>query len=439
MLKSLKQNALLKVVSFNSISVAVSFVLGIFATKIVSVYLGTSGMAMLGSFRNFTAMLKSVATLGINNSFIKLFVENKDDKEELEVIYATFFWFFLMISTLLALFVFIFANSISEFLFVSNSFADHIRFFGLLLPLIVINTFWMAIYNALEKYKKIVVLQIISNVLIFGFTTFLIVNKAINGGLLAIVLGELLMVLVTFIFVLKDKSYYFTFNFSKILKKKYLNVIKKFSSMALLSAVIAPATLMLIRNFIIETHSIQEAGIWDATTKFSSFYMLVFSSGLSLYYMPKLASLTTDVAFKMELKSYFKVFVPLFLTALVVVYLLKGFILNIAFTAAFSKVNEVLIWQLLGDFLRIMTLAFGYQIVVKARIKKYFILEIVFNASYLLLSFYLVPLFSFEGALQAYFCANLILFILILWMFRKLFWSSIVEVRNVDTKNKTHS
>jgi PST family polysaccharide transporter len=261
-------------------------------------------------------------------------------------------------------------------------------------------------------------------VLIFSFTAFLIVNKAINGGLLAVVLGELLMVLVTFAFVLKDKSYYFTFSFQKILKKKYLNVIKKFSSMALLSAVIAPATLILIRNFIIETHSVQEAGIWDATNKFSSFYMLVFSSGLSLYYMPKLASLTTDEAFKMELKSYFKVFVPLFLTALVAVYLLKGIILDVAFTAAFSKVNEVLIWQLLGDFLRIMTVAFGYQIVVKARIKKYFILEIVFNVSYLLLSFYLVPLFSFEGALQAYFCANLILFILILWMFRKLFWSS---------------
>jgi len=131
--------------------------------------------------------------------------------------------------------------------------------------------------------------------------------------------------------------------------------------------------------------------------------------------------LTTDEDFKMELKSYFKLFVPLFLTVLVAVFLLKGIILDLAFTAAFSKVNEVLIWQLLGDFLRIMTLAFGYQIVVKASVKKYFILEIVFNVSYLLLSFYLVPLFSIEGALQAYFCANLILFILILWMFRKLF------------------
>jgi PST family polysaccharide transporter len=281
----------------------------------------------------------------------------------------------------------------------------------------------MAIYNALEKYKRIVILQIVSNVLIFVFTAFLIVNHAVNGGLLAVALGELIMVLVTFGFVIKDKSY-FQFNLQKILEKKYLDVIKRFSSMALLSAIIAPATLMLIRNFIIETHSIQEAGIWDATNKFSSFYMLVFSSGLSLYYMPKLASLTTDAAFKTELKSYFKVFVPLCLLALVAVFLLKGIILNIAFTSAFLKVNDVLIWQLLGDFLRIMTLAFGYQIVVKANIKKYFILEIVFNVAYLLLSFYLVPLFSFQGALQAYFFANLIVFVLILFMFRKLFLNS---------------
>ncbi|MFV8370291.1 O-antigen translocase [Flavobacterium sp. LB2R40] len=423
MLKILKQNALLKVVSLNSISVVVSFVLGIISTKIVSVYLGTSGMALLGSLRNFTAMMKSIATLGINNSLIKLFVENKEDKKELGIIYATFFWFFLLIATVLGLLILLFANTISELLLFTNSFANPIRFFGLLLPLIVINTFWIAIYNALEQYKKIIVLQIISNVLIFGFTAFLIVENAINGGLLAVVFGELLMVIVTFVFVLKDKSY-FQFNLQKVLKKKYLNVIKQFSAMALLSAVIAPVTLMLIRNFIIETHSIQEAGIWDATNKFSSFYMLVFSSGLSLYYMPRLASLTTDLEFKVELKSYFKFFVPLFLTVLVAVFLLKGIIVDVAFTAAFSKVNEVLIWQLLGDLLRIMTLAFGYQIVVKASVKKYFILEIVFNVAYLLLSFYLISLFSFEGASQAYFFANLIVFFLILFMFRKLLLNS---------------
>jgi PST family polysaccharide transporter len=60
-------------------------------------------------------MIKSVATLGINNSFIKLFVENKEDKNELGIIYSTFFGFYwfhrygFTYSTL--------ADSISEFLF----------------------------------------------------------------------------------------------------------------------------------------------------------------------------------------------------------------------------------------------------------------------------------------------------------------------------------
>jgi PST family polysaccharide transporter len=93
-LNLIKQNTLLKVLSLNSISVAVSFVLGVFSSKIIAVFLGTSGMALMGSFRNFALLVKSIATLGISNSIVKLFVENKDDKQEISVIYSTFFWIF---------------------------------------------------------------------------------------------------------------------------------------------------------------------------------------------------------------------------------------------------------------------------------------------------------------------------------------------------------
>ena len=75
----------------NSFSVAISFLLGLLSTKIISVFLGASGMALMGSFRNFSTMTKSLATLGINNSVVKLFVENKKNREELSIIYSTFF------------------------------------------------------------------------------------------------------------------------------------------------------------------------------------------------------------------------------------------------------------------------------------------------------------------------------------------------------------
>ena len=386
-------------------------------------FLGTSGMALMGSFRNFALMLKSVATLGISNSIVKLFVENKEDKRELSVIYSTFFWIFLFISTALALFVLLFASPISTFLFYTNTYTTPIRFFGLLLPLMVINSFWLAIYNGLEKFKRILLIQIISNVLVFGLTALLIWKKNILGGLLSVAIGEVLMVLVTFIFVSRQADY-FKFDLQKLISKKYFNTIKKFSVMALLTAIIAPLTLLFIRNMIVEKYAIQEAGIWDAVNRLSSFYMIFFSSGLSLYYMPKLASIHTESEFKTELKSYFKVFVPLFLVMLIVIYIAKGIILKLAFTPDFSKVESVLIWQLLGDFFRIMTLAFGFQILVKTMMKRYFLVEIVFNSMYFLLSFYLIKENATEGVLQAYFYTNVFCFLLVLFLFRKLFYSS---------------
>ena len=419
-MKFLKQNTLLKVLSLNSISVAMSFVLGVFSSKIISVFLGTSGMALMGSFRNFALMIKSLATLGASNSIVKLFVENKQDKKELSIIYSTFFWLFLIVSTFLTLLLIVFASSLSSFLFYTDSYSNPIRFFGLLVPFMVINTFWLAIYNGLEKYKSIVIIQIISNVIVFGVTALLIWKQGIVGGLYSIGIGEFLMVIVTFLFIRKDNDY-FKFDLQKTLSNKYIKVIQKFSIMAILSAIIVPLTLLIIRNNIVQSYSIHEAGIWDAVNRLSSFYMMFFSSGLSLYYMPKLASIDSEKEFVIELKSYFKIFVPLFLLMLIVIYIVKEMIIKVAFTEEFSSVNHLLIWQLAGDFLRIITLAFGFQIVVKMMLKRYFIGEIIFNLSYFLLSIYLMRYNAIEGVLQAYFYANLITLLLIIFMFKDIF------------------
>jgi PST family polysaccharide transporter len=195
--------------------------------------------------------------------------------------------------------------------------------------------------------------------------------------------------------------------------------MQRYSIMALLSAVLVPLTLILIRDRIVSVQSIQEAGIWDGVNRLSGFYMIFFNTGITLYYMPKLASLKTDSEFKLEIINYFKTLVPLFIVMLIVVFILKNYIIELAFTKEFNKINSILIWQLLGDFFKIMTLAFGFQILVKSMLKKYFIIEIVFNVCFFILSYVLIPQRSSEGVVQAYFTANLVTFLIIIFMFRK--------------------
>ena len=419
MISKLKNNPLIKVLSLNSVSVGVSFVLGLLSSKIISVFLGPSGMALMGSFRNFTAMIKSIATLGMNTSVVKLIVENKEDKEEVSIIYSTFFGVFLGLAIVLGVSVALCSIWISNWIFFTNSYTTPIQFFGLMLPLIVINVFWTSVYNSFEKFKHIISIQIISNLIIFASTAYLIWQNNIQGGLLSVAVGEVIMFFVTYLFIRKTFSE-FKFDYHQIEFKKYLSDMQRFSIMALLSAVLVPLTLILIRDNIVSVHSIQEAGIWDGVNRLSSFYMLIFNTGLSMYYMPKLASLKTDSEFKMELKSYFKTLVPLFIGMILVILILKSYIIQLAFTKEFNKINSILIWQLLGDFFRIMTLAFGFQILVKSMLKKYFIIEFVFNFSFLILAYLWIPSRSSEGVVQAYLAANVVSFLIILFMFRKL-------------------
>lgn len=350
------------------------------------------------------------------------------------MIYSTFFWIFTIISVVLGLFIVLFSGFLGRLLFTTPDYDFVIRLFGLLLPFFVLNTFWMAVYNGLQQFRKIVVIQILSSVFTFILTIVLIYFNKLNGALIATAISDMVLLLVTLLFVL-DNRQYFSFNLQKVISKKYVSVIGKFSVMSLLSAVIVPVTLIAIRNLLINSFSVERAGIWDAVNRVSGFYMLFLSSGLSMYYMPRLAELKTNSEFLSELKYYFKTLVPLFLLLLTGIFIFKDFIINLALTKEFSEVKEIILWQLLGDLLKVMSLAFGYHILVKTMMKKYFAVEIIFNLSYFGLAYILIQNENVLGAVKAYFLANVIALVLMLIMFRKLFFGPESDEKKVSVKS----
>jgi PST family polysaccharide transporter len=408
-----EKHKLLKVLSLNALAVLVQFVLGIFSVRIVSEFLGPSGMALTGNFRSFTTLFKSISILGLKEGLIKLFLENTDNKEENNRVVSSFLVFFLGFSFFLSILIVLFAEPLSSYLFQTTVFSVYLNYFALLLPFFVLQTLLVTLFNAHQEFKKIVGIQIITNILLFISSFYFIYQQKLEGSLFAIAIADFISFFVAVFFVRKQFSFSFKF------QSHYLKTISKFIVMALVSAILIPVTAILIRNYIIDNSSLYHAGIWEAISRISGFYMLFFSAGLSLYYLPKLSALKTDDEFKTELKYYFSILIPVFIGVLLLVFLLKEIIISIALTSEFKPVSELLIWQLFGDLFRVMTLAFGFQILVKTMIVKYIIVELFYNVCYLLFSFLLFDFFQVKGVLQAYLLTNALTFFMVLVMFRK--------------------
>lgn len=412
------RHILLKVLSLNAIAVFVQFILGLISVNVVSVYLGSSGMALMGNLRNFINIFKSISTIGLKEGFIKLFIENSEQVQR-EKIFSSVLSFFGLITLFCSIIVIAFASKWSKAIFQTELYSHYLVLFGLLLPFFTFQTFLVTLLNAQQFFKKLIALQLISSLVIFASTTFFTIQNQLDGAIFTLVISDLILLICTLFFFHKKEAYRY-FNTLKNIDFSYFKSIKKFLMMALVSAILVPLTSLLIRSLIIADISLDAAGNWEAVNRISGFYMMFFSAGLSMYYLPKLSTLNSPLEFKKELGYYFKTLVPLFVLVLVLVFLTKNWIIDYVLASKFHMVKSLLIWQLLGDLFKIMTLAFGYQILVKTMVKEYLIVEITFNFLFYVGSVFLLKYFSLEGTVMAYFYSSVITFLIVLYFFRKV-------------------
>lgn len=90
-IKKITQTNLFKITSLNSFSVVLKIGIGLVTSKVLAVFVGPSGMALVGNLRNFLTSLESISTLGFQSGIIKYVAENQKNKEVLRKIMATVF------------------------------------------------------------------------------------------------------------------------------------------------------------------------------------------------------------------------------------------------------------------------------------------------------------------------------------------------------------
>jgi len=95
----------------------------------------------------------------------------------------------------------------------------------------------------------------------------------------------------------------------------------------------------------------------------------------------------------------------------IVVFILKEYIILIAFDKSFLPMLELFKWQLVGDVIKIASWLLSYTLIAKAKTKYFIGTEIIFSISFVLFSIIMIDNFNLIGITYA-FVLNYLLYLI---------------------------
>ncbi|MEN3322630.1 O-antigen translocase [Mariniflexile soesokkakense] len=414
----INKNVLIKVTSLQAASVLTRIIAGILTSKAIAVFIGPTGLALIGNLRNFVGSFQTIAILGFYNGAVKYISDFKEDVVELSKTISTIFYVGFTSTILVSFFCYFNAQFINDIIFPDyNNYSFVIKVFAIVLPFYALNMFSFSIMNGFSKYKILIVINIIGQILSVSIALLLIYQKKIDGALISVVIAESLIFLITLVGITNRRSLAPLIKVNSI-SFSFLKKMGTYSLMALFSAIIMPLVAIAIRSYIIENVGYKDAGFWEAMTRISKYYLMLVSSLMALYILPRFSEIDGIKEFRKEVFGFYKTVMPVLVIGLVAIYFLKPYIVTIIFSEDFKPVEDLFLWQLLGDFIKVLSMVIAYQFLAKKMFWHYILTEAFLVIILYTTSIYFIDLYdNVQGAVMAHFVSYIMYYGIILLIF----------------------
>lgn len=387
---------LLKTSALNGVAVLIKTATLFILNKILAIYVGPSGYAMIGQFQNFIQMITTFSGSMINTAVTKYTAEYYEDKQKQKKIWQNAGSIVFILSLLFALLIIIFQQQLSLYIFHSLEYQSVFIWFAIFLVFFNFNTLFLAILNGKKEILKLVLANITGSLVSLVITAALAVKYHLYGALVALSVYQSLAFFVTLYLCYKADWFKFSYLFGKIDK----DTAKKFASfalMALVSAICVPLSQMVIRTYIGQEFGVNYAGYWEAMIRLSAAYLMLVTTTLGVYYLPRLSELKVLAEIKKEVYLGYKFVFPLAILGGIFAYLLRDWVIVVLFSEKFLPMADLFLWQMIGDSLKIGSWILAYLMLSKAMIKLFVTTEIMFTISSILLTYTCTQMFGFEG------------------------------------------
>jgi len=386
-------------------------------TKLFAIFLGPSGIAVLGNMKSVMQILMSSGSFGMQRGIIRFTSEFREQRHAFQKLLGTAHIIYGLIALVIAVVLFFLSDYFAAAILQDDKYVWLFQILAIIVPFQGFHVLYFSILQGLDNYKKVVwveLIMIFCNLIFVGVSTF---KFGLTGALFAVACIPVFYFFVSAFFLKSDIPNFKIAWSSSTAKNLFL-----YALMTLFSGIAFPLLFILIRNHISSVLGMDEVGYWEAINQFSFFYFILLNSVMLMYVLPKITAQTDNMFYRSQVVEYLKKIMPLFAVFLIVLFLLRKYAILVLLSPEFTSIETLFGWQLLGDFFRALTLIFSIYFHARRMAIPYITIDALLIVLLFTLTTVFVDSYGLIGAVKAHFISYFIYFIVtVFWLRKTLF------------------
>jgi polysaccharide transporter, PST family len=402
--------------------------------KLAAVVLGPEGIGIYAQGLAFLTFAATFCTLGMGQGIVKHLAERDRGllggishaqiiRRSLQVQ--------LGVASAVAALVIAFSKPLAGFLFGDKNAWNYVIVVGVTIPFTVLLSNFGYFLQGLKRVRAFTAASAINAVIGVVLFSVLILVLRLNGAILGLLTTTVVGVLVFWLTFLKTSasSESVAVNGEKRDQSQLTLTLLKYGGVVFVSGSLETLTALLLRTWIVNYSGAVQNGIYQAVIGLSGQYIGFFALFNNAYLYPRLSSLRSPVDSVAEMNYALRTGLLLAVPLIAGVIIFRHELILLLFTKAFLPASNVLVWQAIGDVLKITSWFIAASLLPRGRLREYLGLSIFFAALYLFLSFRFLQKWDLTGLALAY-CLSYLIFILVLLA---------VQVKLISFKLSTNS
>ena len=391
--------------------------------KLLAVFLPPTAFACVGQFMNFMTMGQATSSLALQNGWVSLSAQNKNNLEQLRGVWRGGFRLttFASIITFAVALVLCFMLPLEKFFPEIHPRLVQAAIIFALPGVFATNviTITSSVMNGLGHYRRWALINMVTSLWQMLWVAFFLYTGRLS--VLSIVATQSV---VAGVFAAQIASRA-GFSLNEI-RKTALDIRSPWISYALMGIVpmvLTPVVLTFMRLTIGENLGWNAAGIWQGIWKISDFLTAFFSAILGVIILPKVSAALTKSEFWGMFRPVLIKTMALALVAVAILYFGRSLLVTVMLSSAYAGAADYIPMQLLGDFFRVGGWALGLVLIARRETKKFLILEICSEFVLASATYGFVKLYEFNGPMMAYALENFLTLVASFIIVSRLDWA----------------